>query len=56
MYVATLAFVPASAEGREETSAKFWGSRLKPLILSIIVTVIHGSVLIDLSPKKGRRE
>lgn len=51
-YVATLASVPASAEVSEEISAKFWGNRLKLLILSITVIVIHGSVLINLSLKR----
>lgn len=41
MYVVTLAAVPASAEVCKETSAKICGNRLKPLILSLIVIVIH---------------
>lgn len=41
MYVVTLAAVPAYAEVHKETSAKICGNRVKPVILSLIVIVIH---------------
>lgn len=41
MYVVTLAAVPAYAMVHKETSAKICGNRVKPLILSLIVIVIH---------------